>query len=83
MIRVLIADDQGLVRAGFKALLDAREDIEVVGEAPDGFSARDRLGPAELAHLNPGRMGASLGVTLPGRQVSLGVNLLIPPEAVG
>ena len=36
MIRVLIADDQSLVRAGFKALLDARDDIEVVGEAPDG-----------------------------------------------
>ncbi len=39
MIRVLLADDQGLVRAGFKALLDAREDIEVVGEAADGSAA--------------------------------------------
>ena len=36
MIRVLIADDQSLVRAGFTALLDARDDIEVVGETPDG-----------------------------------------------
>ena len=33
MIRVLLADDQVLVRAGFKALLDAQADIEVVGEA--------------------------------------------------
>ncbi len=33
MIRVLLADDQSLVRAGFKALLDARDGIEVVGEA--------------------------------------------------
>ena len=41
MIRVLLADDQSLVRAGFKALLDARDDIEVVGEAPDGASAVD------------------------------------------
>ena len=41
MIRVLLADDQGLVRAGFKALLDARDDIEVVGEAADGFGAVD------------------------------------------
>ena len=41
MIRVLIADDQSLVRAGFTALLDARDDIEVVGEAPDGDSAVD------------------------------------------
>jgi DNA-binding NarL/FixJ family response regulator len=39
MIRVLLADDQTLVRAGFRALLDAREDIEVVGEASDGRAA--------------------------------------------
>ena len=39
MIRVLIADDQELVRAGFRALLDAEDDIEVVGEAADGASA--------------------------------------------
>ena len=39
MIRVLVADDQSLVRAGFKALLDARDDIEVVGEAADGAGA--------------------------------------------
>jgi len=41
MIRVLIADDQSLVRAGFTALLDARDDIEVVGEASDGTGAVD------------------------------------------
>ena len=39
MIRVLLADDQALVRAGFKALLDAQEGIEVVGEAADGAEA--------------------------------------------
>ena len=39
MIRVLIADDQELVRAGFRALLDAEEDIEVIGEAADGRTA--------------------------------------------
>jgi DNA-binding NarL/FixJ family response regulator len=39
MIRVLLADDQDLVRAGFRALLDAQEDIEVVGEAGDGEEA--------------------------------------------
>jgi DNA-binding NarL/FixJ family response regulator len=39
MIRVLLADDQALVRAGFRALLDAQEDIEVVGEANDGEEA--------------------------------------------
>jgi DNA-binding NarL/FixJ family response regulator len=39
VIRVLLADDQALVRAGFKALLDAQPDIEVVGEADDGEEA--------------------------------------------
>ena len=39
MIRVLLVDDQALVRAGFRALLDAQEDIEVVGEADDGEEA--------------------------------------------
>jgi DNA-binding NarL/FixJ family response regulator len=39
MIRVLLADDQLLVRAGFRALLDAQDDIEVVGEADDGEQA--------------------------------------------
>jgi DNA-binding NarL/FixJ family response regulator len=39
LIRVLLADDQLLVRAGFRALLDAQDDIEVVGEAADGAEA--------------------------------------------
>jgi DNA-binding NarL/FixJ family response regulator len=39
MIRVVLADDQALVRAGFRALLDAQEGIEVVGEAADGEEA--------------------------------------------
>ena len=39
MIKVLLADDQALVRAGFRALLDAQADIEVVGEAADGAEA--------------------------------------------
>jgi DNA-binding NarL/FixJ family response regulator len=39
VIRVVLADDQALVRAGFRALLDAQEGIEVVGEAADGEEA--------------------------------------------
>lgn len=39
VIRVLLADDQLLVRAGFRALLDAQPDIEVAGEAADGEEA--------------------------------------------
>jgi len=39
VIRVLLADDQALVRAGFRALLQAQADIDVVGEAADGDEA--------------------------------------------
>ncbi|WP_084468872.1 response regulator [Nocardiopsis trehalosi] len=39
MIRVVVADDQELVRAGFAMILDAQADIEVVAEAGDGFQA--------------------------------------------
>ncbi|GIF66421.1 DNA-binding response regulator [Asanoa ishikariensis] len=39
MISVLLADDQALVRAGFRALLDAEADITVVAEAGDGLAA--------------------------------------------
>ena len=38
-LRVVIADDQALVRVGFRMILDARDDIEVVGEAGDGDEA--------------------------------------------
>jgi len=38
-LRILIADDQALVRAGFKMILDAEDDLDVVGEAADGAAA--------------------------------------------
>lgn len=44
MIRVLLADDQSLVRAGFRALLDAQPDIGVTGEAADGEEALRLVG---------------------------------------
>ena len=43
-LSVLIVDDQALVRAGFRMILDAEEDIEVAGEAGDGVEAVDRRG---------------------------------------
>jgi len=39
--RVLLCDDQALVRSGFRLILESREDIEVVGEAEDGREAID------------------------------------------
>jgi len=48
LIRILIADDQALVRTGFRVILDAEPDLEVVGEAADGRVAID-----EAARLHP------------------------------
>ena len=48
MIRVLIADDQELVRTGFKMILDATDGIDVVGEAADGREA-----VTKALHLRP------------------------------
>jgi DNA-binding NarL/FixJ family response regulator len=48
MIRIVLADDQALVRGGFRMILDARDDLEVVGEAADGAEAVElvaRLAP--------------------------------------
>lgn len=60
MIRVLIADDQALVRAGLSALLGAAEDIEVVGVAADGDQT------VAMAHeLRPDM--ACVDVRMPGR----------------
>ena len=39
MIKVLLADDQALVRGGFRSILDGQDDIKVVAEASDGAEA--------------------------------------------
>ena len=46
-IRVLIADDQALVRSGFRLILETRADLEVVGEAEDGRQAVGLAGELE------------------------------------
>ncbi len=50
MIRVGLVDDQALIRGGLRAILDAEDDIEVVGEASDGAAAV-RLATARLADI--------------------------------
>ncbi|AYF97940.1 response regulator [Protaetiibacter intestinalis] len=47
MTRILLVDDQALVRTGFRVILDAQPDLEVVGEAADGLEGIARA--AELA----------------------------------
>jgi DNA-binding NarL/FixJ family response regulator len=69
-IRVLLVDDQALLRMGFRMVLSAEEDIEVVGEATDGASAI-----AESVSLRPDvvlmdiRMPGVDGITATGRIV--------------
>jgi DNA-binding NarL/FixJ family response regulator len=60
VIRVLIVDDQTLVREGFRMILDAQEDIEVVGEAADGLEAS-----AQARALRPDVV--LMDVRMPGR----------------
>jgi DNA-binding NarL/FixJ family response regulator len=74
MIRVLIADDQGLVRAGLAALLGAEADIEVVGTAADGDEAI-----AMATELRPDV--ACVDVRMPGRDGISVTRELCGPDA--
>ncbi|MHA6670250.1 response regulator [Homoserinimonas sp. A447] len=69
MIRVVIADDQDLIRAGLRAILQAEPDLKVVGEASDGASAA-RLAASETADV------VLMDVQMPGSDGIEGVRLV-------
>ncbi|MFI5612039.1 response regulator [Amycolatopsis sp. NPDC051903] len=82
MIRVLLADDQALIRAGFRMLLDATDDIEVVGEAADGaeavrLAARDRADVVLMDIRMPGVDGLEATRRIAGDEDLAGVRVLI------
>jgi len=75
MIRVLIADDQEMVRAGFRMILETQDDIEVVADVPDGVSAvrRARELRPDVCLLDirmPGMDGLEVTKTLAGPGVT-------------
>ncbi len=83
MIRVLLADDQALVRAGVRVLLDAQDDIEVVGEAGDGETAlrmtADLAPDLVLRDIRmPGVDGLSATRQIAADQRLTGVRVVIP-----
>ncbi|MEU7869001.1 response regulator transcription factor [Dactylosporangium sp. NPDC049140] len=72
-IRVLIADDQALVRSGFRMIIEARDDLEVVGEAGDGAEAvRLAAETAPDVVLMDVRMPGTDGVTATQRLTAAG-----------
>ena len=82
VIRVLLADDQALVRGGFRSLLDAQDDIEVVGEASDGEEAlklaRKRAPDVVLMDIRmPGVDGLAATRAIAGDERLAGVRVVI------
>ena len=85
-VRVLVADDQDLVRTGLSMILDAQPDIEVVGQAADGHAAVElarRLHPDVcLVDIRmPGLDGIEVTELLAGRGVPDPIAVLLRREA--
>ena len=82
MIRVLLADDQALIRAGFRVLLEAADDIEVIGEAVNGDQAVE-LARAELPDVilmdirMPGTDGLAATSQIAAAEALAGVKVVI------
>lgn len=76
-IRVLLADDHGIVRAGLRALLEAQPDMTVVGEAEDGPSAI-----AQVQELRPTVVIADLSMPGGGLEAIQGITNLDQPTRV-
>ena len=73
MIRVLLADDQALVRAGFRVLLESADDITIVAEAPNGGAAvalvRDN---AKWEHAGQAYFSGEVEPCINGKAVAIG-----------
>lgn len=81
-VRVVIVDDQALIRAGFRAIIDSADDLEVVGEADDGTKAVDlvRAAQADLVLMDirmPGKDGIEATRAITAEDDLAGVRVIV------